>query len=332
MNINIIGAGTFGIAFASYLSNNNHHILVYHRNSHSSQTLIRNKEHPYLKGHKISNEIDFNNIERYGFENFNPNYLTILAIPSSAISASISCIIEKSKECKFLLLSKGFDIKTGMLPGELLEKKFNIHPNNIAVLSGPNHAEEIMNCKPTATTISSVNVEFSKELQSTLSSDIFRVYTSENITGVQIGGAIKNVIAIASGLCIGLGLGDNTQAALVSRGMNEILKLSTIYNLDKKTLYGLSGLGDLIATCYSSHSRNRQLGILLGKGKRIEEAKSEIGMVSEGINTCKILNEISNKHNIEMPICNEVYKIMFENLDPKTSLYNLMTRRLKEEN
>ena len=215
---------------------------------------------------------------------------------------------------------------------DILHNKYNINLNNISVLSGPNHAEEIISGMASATVIASINQNYSKELQSLFSSDTFRVYTSEDIIGVQIGGAVKNVIAIASGLCVGLKLGDNTQAALVSRGMNEILNLSSIYNLDKKTLYGLSGLGDLIATCYSPHSRNRQLGILLAKGKSLDESKSEIGMVSEGINTTKILNKISDKHNIEMPICNEVNKILFNNSDPKESLYKLMTRSLKDEN
>ena len=149
---------------------------------------------------------------------------------------------------------------------------------------------------------------------------------------MQIGGAVKNIIAIASGLCVGLKLGDNTQAALVSRGMNEILNLGTIYDLEHKTLYGLSGLGDLIATCYSPHSRNRKLGILIARGYSLEDAKKEIGMVSEGINACKILNNISYKYNLEMPICAQIYKILFEKIDPEKSLKKLMTRNLKDEN
>ena len=256
--------------------------------------------------------------------------MTILAIPSHAIgNVLLKCDLKKGQ---YLIVSKGFDLSSTSLLSDILQNTFDVDPNNIAVLSGPNHAEEIISGMASATVIASTNQNYAVELQSLFSSDTFRVYTSKDIIGVQVGGAIKNIIAIASGLCVGLKLGDNTQAALVSRGMNEILNLSNIYNLDKKTLYGLSGLGDLIATCYSPHSRNRQLGILIGKGKSLDGAKSKIGMVSEGINTCKILNEISNKHNIEMPICSEVYKILFQNSDPKDSLYNLMTRTLKIEN
>ena len=150
--------------------------------------------------------------------------------------------------------------------------------------------------------------------------------------GVQVGAAVKNVIAIASGLCVGLELGDNAQAALVSRGMNELATLKNLYNINIKSLYGLSGLGDLIATCYSKHSRNRKLGYLIGKGKTLDESKKEIGMVSEGVNTCKILYDISIKHKLDMPICTEVYNILFSNTNPRESIYNLMTRSLKIEN
>ena len=150
--------------------------------------------------------------------------------------------------------------------------------------------------------------------------------------GVQVGAAVKNVIAIASGLCVGLELGDNAQAALVSKGMNELATLKNLYNINIKSLYGLSGLGDLIATCYSKHSRNRKLGYLIGKGRSLVESKKEIGMVSEGVNTCKILYDISVEYKLDMPICNEIYNILFSNTDPKESIYNLMTRSLKIEN
>ena len=163
------------------------------------------------------------------------------------------------------------------------------------------------------------------------SSKTFRIYTSNDIYGVQIGGSIKNVIAIASGICVGLELGDNTQAALVSRGMNEIFQLKKKYNINKETLYGLSGLGDLIATCYSKYSRNRTLGILIGKGYTLKDAVDKVGMICEGVNTVKILHTIIKKEKLRMPICKEVYKILYNSYDPKNSLKSLMTRSLKDE-
>ena len=324
MIINVIGAGTWGITLASLLSKRSN-ILVWQRDNSKVKILNQIKTHPNLNRFKIPGNVKHTaTIEELDFNN-----LTVLALPSHAFNGILSnCDL---KNGKYLIASKGFNHESFLLLSETLEN-FNIDKKNIAVISGPNHAEEIIEGKASASVIASINNEYAKELQSLLSSNTFRVYTTNDIVGVQIGGAVKNIIAIASGLCVGLKLGDNTQAALVSRGMNEILNLESIYNLNHKTLYGLSGLGDLIATCYSPYSRNRQLGVLLAQGFKLEDAINQIGMISEGINACKFLNDITNKHNLEMPICNEVYKILFENSDPSKSLENLMTRDLKNEN
>ena len=327
MTINIIGAGTWGIAVSSYLVNCGHNVLVFHRNTQKSKRLVKKLLHPKLPSYKISKKIKFTS----DISSINFNHLNILAIPSNSISNFISKL-ENIKNNKFLILSKGFDVKTGLLPSEILIQKFNMNINNISVLSGPNHAEEIIIDKPAATIISSVNDVYSRDLQQLFSSNTLRVYTTNDIIGVQLGGAIKNVIAIASGLCVGLKLGDNIQASLVSRGMNEILELSKVYKINKSTLYGLSGLGDLIATCYSNHSRNRKLGILLSTCKTLHEAKKLIGMVVEGINTTKIVNILINKHNLNMPITQEIHNILFNNANPEESLNNLMLRELKKEN
>ena len=325
MKINVIGGGTWGTTLACLLSKKAD-VCIWQRNLEKSNHLSQTRQHPNLKDCAIPLNIScISNLNAIDF-----NHLTILAVPSHAVVNILSkCDL---KDGKYLIVSKGFDPNSSSLITEVLQTFCNIDLNNIAVLSGPNHAEEIISKMASATVIASPNKTYAKELQSLFSSDTFRVYTSDDIIGVQVGGAVKNIIAIASGLCVGLKLGDNTQAALVSRGMNEILNLKSIYNLDHKTLYGLSGLGDLIATCYSPHSRNRQLGILIAKGYSLEDAKAEIGMVSEGINTCKILNEISNNHNLEMPICNEVYKILFKQSNPEDSINKLMTRSLKVEN
>ncbi len=324
MIINVIGAGTWGITLASLLSKRSN-ILVWQRDNSKAEILNQTKAHPNLNRFKIPDNVKHTGtIEELDFNN-----LTVIALPSHSFNGILSnCNL---KNGKYLIASKGFNLNSSVLLSETLEN-FNVDKNNIAVISGPNHAEEIIEGKASASVIASINNEYAKELQSLFSSNTFRVYTSDDIVGVQIGGAVKNIIAIASGLCVGLKLGDNTQAALVSRGMNEILSLESVYNLNHKTLYGLSGLGDLIATCYSPYSRNRQLGVLLAQGFKLEDAINQVGMISEGINACKFLNDITNKHNVEMPICNEVYKILFENSDPSTSLENLMTRDLKNEN
>ena len=169
-------------------------------------------------------------------------------------------------------------------------------------------------------------------MQSLFSTSLFRVYTSNDIIGVQLGGAVKNVIAIASGICSGLELGDNMQATLVSRGMNELVSLSKVFDMNIETLYGLSGLGDLIATSYSKHSRNWQLGYNISKGFTLDESIINVDMVCEGINTSKTLYKISIDNEIDLPICNEVHNILFENSNPKDSIFKLMTRKLKKEN
>ena len=326
MKINIVGAGTWGTALGCLLEKKSpsNEITIWQRNASKTNQIIDSRTHLKFKDFKIPDSIKFtSNLNELDF-----SQLTIIAIPSSAIKDTLP---ENLDNGDYIIASKGFDLNTGLLSSELLQSEFNLNSDNIAVLSGPNHAEEIIMGKTSAAVVASDNINLSSRLQELFSSDVFRVYRSDDVLGVQIGAAVKNVIAIASGLCVGLDLGDNAQAALVSRGMNEIMNLNSAYNIDERTLYGLSGLGDLIATCYSKHSRNRELGILISKGYSLSDAKDEIGMISEGINTSKILNNISKKNNIEMPICTEVYKILFEGNDPKKSLYELMTRSLKEE-
>tara|TARA_Y100001970_G_scaffold59721_1_gene76078 strand:+ start:25059 stop:26045 length:987 start_codon:yes stop_codon:yes gene_type:complete len=327
MKINIIGAGTWGTALGCLLEkkNSNHKITIWQRDSLKTDKIINSQTHPKLKNFKIPASIKFTS----SLNELDFNELTIIAIPSSTIS---NVLPKNLQNGDYVIASKGFDLNTGLLCSEMLQSKFNLNSDNIAVLSGPNHAEEVIMGKASAAVIASHNSRFSSSLQELFSSDVFRVYRSNDVLGVQIGAAVKNVIAIASGLCVGLNLGDNAQAALVSRGMNEIMNLGRIYSIDERTLYGLSGLGDLIATCYSKYSRNRELGILIAEGYSLDEAKNKIGMISEGINTSQILNNISKDNNLDMPICTEVYKILFEGNDPKKSLYELMTRSLKEEN
>jgi glycerol-3-phosphate dehydrogenase (NAD(P)+) len=326
MNINIIGAGTWGTTLGCLLEKKDHNIVIWQRSENKAKNISVDRIHPNISNYKISNSIAFTSeLNQLDFNN-----LTILAVPSHGLADILSKI--NIKHTRFLIASKGFEVNLGILQSELLQQKFNVNNDNIAVLSGPNHAEEIIIGKASASVIASTNDKFSKELQTLFSSEIFRIYTTNDVIGVQVGAAVKNVIAIASGLCVGLDLGDNAQAALVSRGMNEILNFEMMFDLNSRTLYGLSGLGDLVATCYSKHSRNRTLGIMIAQGKSIDEAKDKIGMVAEGINTCRILSKISINKNIEMPICNEVYKILFEGANPKDSINKLMTRRLKVEN
>ena len=326
MNINIIGAGTWGIALGVYLSNLGHKITIYYRESKHAIKLASTYKHLKLPDLKIPNDITFRLIDN----DLNINDLTFIAIPTHEIIESLKKININNSD--FVILSKGFDLNTGLLPVENLKDNINIESNKIAVLSGPNHAEEIANSKPTATTVASLDNTFNKKLQLLLSSNTFRVYTSNDIVGVQLGGAVKNVIAIAAGICSGLKLGDNALASLITRGMNELLELSSLFDVKVKTLYGLSGLGDLIGTCYSDHSRNRKLGILLSKGNTLLNAQHSIGMAIEGVNSTILINDLILKNNLQMPICTEVYSILFNDANPGESFKKLMIRDLKNEN
>ena len=325
MKFNIIGSGTWGITFANLLVKNNNSVTVLHRSSKNSLSLIKQGKHPHLPNIIISKKINYTD----DFSSLDLKNINVLALPANEIDNFFK--INNFINSKILLLCKGIDINHKLLISKLLTDKHNIFPDDIAVLSGPNHAEEILKNKPTTSIIASSNKIYREELQKTISSTSFRLYTSNDINGVQVGAAVKNVIAIASGICFGLKLGDNTQASLVSRGLNEILELNKVFSFNDETIYGLSGLGDLICTCYSNHSRNRKLGILLSTGKNLDMSNNEVGMISEGIYTSKVLYEIINKFHLDMPICKEVYNIIYKNFNPKDSFLKLMNRSLKDE-
>ena len=198
-------------------------------------------------------------------------------------------------------------------------------------MSGPSHAEEVCVAVPTLLVVASKDSEVVDLIQDTFMNNKMRIYASDDVKGVELGGALKNIIAFCAGVAAGINLGDNTFAALITRGLCELTKLGVALGGNKETFYGLSGLGDLIVTCLSEHSRNRRAGLMIGQGKSIEETRKEIGMVIESIDNIEVAYELSKKHNIEMPIVETVYKVLYENLDPKQAVENLMTRTKKME-
>ena len=201
----------------------------------------------------------------------------------------------------------------------------------MVILSGPSHAEEVAQDIPTTVVVSSENMEYAEKVQDVFMTNKFRVYTNDDIIGVEIGGAVKNIIALAAGVSDGIGYGDNTKAALMTRGISEIIRIGTKLGGKKETFSGLTGIGDLIVTCTSMHSRNRRAGILIGKGATAEEATKEIGMVVEGIKACKAFYELKEKLGVSMPITDVLYKVIFEGKEPKYGVYELMTRDKKDE-
>ena len=233
------------------------------------------------------------------------------------------------KKQPIIICSKGFEDETMKTLDEVIADEL---PNaRIGALAGPSHAEEVSLGIPTLLVIASKDERLLRDIQNTFSSETLRVYTSRDIKGVELGGALKNILAFCGGIAAGINLGDNTFAALITRGLKELSKLGVELGGDKETFYGLTGLGDLIVTCLSQHSRNRKAGILIGQGKTIEETKKEVGMTIECLDNIEVAYSLAKLHGIEMPILESVYKVLHENLDPHEALNTLMTRGKKSE-
>ena len=251
--------------------------------------------------------------------------LIVTVVPSFATRQTAKTLSEYVTDGQRMVnLSKGLETDTLKRMSQVYEEEI---PNaRIAVMSGPSHAEEVARNIPTTNVVAADDKELSRFVQDLFMGDTFRIYTSDDKIGVEIGGAIKNVIALCAGISDGLGNGDNTKAALMTRGIAEIKRLGVAMGAKSETFSGLSGIGDLIVTCTSMHSRNRRCGILLGKGYTLEAAQKEVNMVVEGVNAAEAAYKLSKKYNVTMPIINEAYKVLFENKSPRTAVNDLMIR------
>jgi glycerol-3-phosphate dehydrogenase (NAD(P)+) len=258
----------------------------------------------------------------------------LFAVPSQYIRNTCGLLKNNkiSVENKLLIsAAKGVENETLLRISEVIDDVFSGTYKNIAVISGPSHAEEVFRKIPTAVVSASASCNAAEMCRKLFMNDYFRVYNHSDITGVEIGGALKNVFAIAAGIADGLRFGDNTKALIVARGLKELVRVGIALGAKEQTFYGLSGVGDLTVTCFSRHSRNRSLGQFIGEGKTLQEAQSNIGMVAEGVKTAISAFEIGKKLNIETPIINEVYKVLFEKKEPLKALKDLMTRDPKTE-
>ena len=253
----------------------------------------------------------------------------MICIPSQSIRSTLSGLNLKNKF--FINASKGIELNTGKLISTIIEETTFATNNTIACISGPSHAEELIKKIPTIVAVSSANKEFSQSIQYMFSNNFLRVYQSDSIEAMQVGGAVKNVISIAAGICEGLGYGDNTIAALITRGIQEIIRFSYLYTDKNNSLLGISGIGDLIVTATSKHSRNKTLGVLIGRGCSLSESLKKMNMAIEGVETTKSVYLTSKSNKISMPICQEVYTVLFEGKSPKLAIDELMSRSLKSE-
>lgn len=327
-DIAFLGGGSFGTALGVMLSKKGHCIRIWDRNSDVIEDINTKRENiKYLPNIVIPNGVRaYNNIE----EVVNGVEYVVLSVPSHVIR-KICKILQNiiGKNIVIICIAKGIEEETGKRLSEVISDELPDNP--VVIISGPSHAEEVALDIPTAVAVSSVNMNYAENVQDLFMTNKFRVYTNDDIVGVEIGGAVKNIIALAAGISDGIGFGDNTKAALMTRGMSEITRIGLRLGGKHETFSGLTGMGDMIVTCTSMHSRNRRAGILIGKGKSVSEAVKEVGMVVEGINACKAFYELKEKIGVSMPITNELYNVLFNNKEPKYAVYELMTRDKKDE-
>lgn len=327
-NITILGAGGFGIALAVMSFKNGHNVTLWSPFEEEISAIKKDRENKKLLPNvKISEEISLTTNENC-VENAD---MVIFAVPSFAVAQTCEKVKPFVKPNTLLVcVSKGFEPKTNKCLCTVIKEKI---PAGFAVaLTGPSHAEEVAMEIPTTVVCASENKEATLLTQKILMNDFFRIYLSEDLTGVQLGGSLKNVVAIAAGICDGLGFGDNTKAALMTRAIAEISRLGEAMGARRETFSGLSGIGDLIVTCTSLHSRNRRAGMLIGKGYSVKDALDEIKMTVEGYYACEIANNLAKEYNVQMPITSAVYSILFENSDPKEASLSLMKRPAFSEN
>lgn len=325
-NIAIIGSGSWGVALATHLARTGNKINMWSFSEEEKDLINKEKKCKFLPKVELpENIICFNDFE----EVVKDADFILHVTPSKFTREIFKQYKQYVKNKPVIICSKGFEKDSLKTLDEVLEEE--LPDIRLGVLSGPSHAEEVSVAIPTVLVIASKDEEILKNVQDTFMCPEMRIYTSSDVKGVELGGALKNIIAFCAGVASGIGLGDNTFAALVTRGLGELTRLGVALGGEKDTFYGLSGLGDLIVTCLSEHSRNRKAGKLIGQGKTLEEAKQEVGMVIESIDNIEVAYALGKKHHVYMPIVETVYQVIYEKLDPKVAVHNLMTREKKSE-
>lgn len=330
-NISVIGAGSWGTALALALASKQYSVSMWVRSPSVYKTiLLKRCNESYLPGIKIPDNIKTTLDIR---EAVKGKRFIFLAVPSMAVRSMLREIKPYLSEDAFMVsCAKGFEPETFQRLSQVMEEELpHCYHSRLAVISGPNHAEEVSRAIPTATVASSSVLSTAEVVQELLMNPYLRVYTNPDIIGVELGGALKNIIALGSGIVEGLKLGDNTRAALITRGLVEIIRLGTALGAQARTFTGLSGMGDLFVTCASVHSRNRRVGLLLGEGKRLSAITGQMYMVAEGIGTTRVAYNLSGRLKVEMPITREIYHVLFEGKDPLQAVEALMEREKKGE-
>jgi glycerol-3-phosphate dehydrogenase (NAD(P)+) len=304
-------------------------VTAWQRHKEKAAAMTRTRKHPNLTDLEFNENIVFTSDLNDALKSGD---IIVLATPSHSIRELIRRVESGMKDQSIIVnLAKGIDLNSLMTMSQLIQAETDIGSDQIVSLYGPSHAEEVVRKLPTTLVAACPKKTTSKTIQELMSSEVLRVYRNKDILGVEIGGSLKNVMAIAAGICDGIGYGDNSKAAILTRGITEMTRLGVIMGGKKSTFAGLSGIGDLMVTALSKHSRNRYVGEKIGRGKSLQNVTESMDMIAEGVNTCRAVPRIVEKYDIEMPIAEAVHGILFENKNPLAAVKELMTRDLTAE-
>jgi glycerol-3-phosphate dehydrogenase (NAD(P)+) len=333
MNVTVIGSGSWGTALSMVLARAGHSVKLWAREHEIANNITQYHEnHLYLPGVTLSDTIEcYTDLK----ECVTGRDIIVFATPSHTVrEVSLKVKPHLSGSEIIVSVSKGIENDTFLTTSQVLTETLSgiIIEDHIGVLYGPSHAEEVCQFKPTAVVSAAYSKSTAKIIQETFLTPMFRVYVNYDIIGVEIAGSLKNVMAIATGILDGAGMGDNAKAALMTRGLLEIKRFGTRLGASQETFMGLAGIGDLIVTCTSKHSRNRYVGYRIGQGEKLQDIIAHMNMVAEGVKTTKSIYDWSQELQVEMPISTHIYKVLFENYDTREAIYALMTRNPKDEN
>lgn len=332
-NIAVIGSGSWGIALAKRLWKNGADVTIWARSRESALKLKENREDKdKLPGVILDGSIKITDNMETALKDKDMVVITVPSIAVREVCRKMKPFLANEDERHQIIVNcaKGIEADSLMLMSDVILDE--LPGRDVAVLSGPSHAEEVGRELPTTIVVSAFSKESAKAVQDAFMADTFRVYTSPDMLGIEIGAALKNVIALAAGVCDGLGYGDNAKAALITRGIAEMSRLGAAMGGDFETFSGLSGIGDLVVTCASMHSRNRRAGILIGQGKTVKEATDEVKMVVEGVNSAAAALALAKKYEVEMPIVEQINEVLFNNKPAIDAVRELMCRDKKDEN
>lgn len=327
--ISILGTGSWGSAVAELLTQNGHNVTMWQRDTQKVNVMSAERKHPFIDDLTFSKKITFTSLMEAALDGAQ---IIVIAVPSHSVREIVASANGFINDNAIIVnLAKGLETNSLLTMSAVIGEEIKRKSVPIVSLYGPSHAEEVVQKIPTTLVAASVNENSSKKVQQIFSSNVLRVYTNNDIIGVECGGSLKNVIAIAAGICDGICFGDNTKAAILTRGIAEMTRLGVAMGAREMTFAGLSGIGDLIVTCFSKHSRNRYVGEEIGKGRKITEILAEMDMVAEGVKTTQAVFQLCQKLMVEMPISKAVYNVLYNDKDPRASVTELMTRDLISE-